>query len=218
MSSSTTLPLVILSSGYLLRLLFVAASPRPLPWPVRTFATLRPAKVRHDAALHSARETRNTSIWYAPRHVSFHVLPWATRCSTLCVRLAVQFQRIAGRRAGLSVHQVCGDDDGGSFPGRGLFTTPAPPASAGPRLQLRLLLLHPQQQGFHLRALQERHLQTLRGCSPMSLRQYALQHPHRYVLRASLGLFEHGLFCAFLSCPRALQNRKKPLADRFCWG
>ena len=104
-------------SGYLLRLLFVAASPRPLPWPVRTFATLRPAKVRHDAALHSARETRNASIWYAPRHVSFHVLPWATRCSTLYVRLAVQFQRIAGRRAGLSVHQVCGDDDGGSFPG-----------------------------------------------------------------------------------------------------
>ena len=101
----------------LLRLLLVAASPRPLPWPVRTFATLRPAKVRHDAALHSARETRNTSIWYAPRHVSFHVLPWATHCSTLCVRLAVQFQRIAGRRAGLSVHQVCGDDDGGSVSG-----------------------------------------------------------------------------------------------------
>ena len=75
---------------------------------------------------------------------------------------------------------------------RGQFTTPTPPASAGPHLQLRLLLLHPQRQGLRLR---ERRLQALRGCSPMSLRQYALQHPHRYVLWASLGLFERGLFC-----------------------
>ena len=67
-------------------------------------------------------------------------------------------------------------------------------------MQLRLLLLHPQRKGLHLRALQERHLQhTLRGCSPMSLRQYALQHPHRYALRASLGLFERGFFV--YSCP-----------------
>ena len=86
---------------------------------------------------------------------------------------------------------------------RGQFTTPTPPASAGPRLQLRLLLLHPQQQGLHLRALQERHRQTVRGCSPMSLRQYALQHPHRYVLRASLGLFERGLFV--YSCPACVR-------------
>ena len=84
---------------------------------------------------------------------------------------------------------------------RGQFTTPTPPASAGPRLQL--LLLHPQQQGLHLRALQERHRQTVRGCSPMPLRQYALQHPHRYVLRASLGLFERGLFV--YSCPACVR-------------
>jgi hypothetical protein len=93
---------------------------------------------------------------------------------------------------------------------RGQFTTPTPPASAGPRLQLRLLLLHPQQQGLHLRALQERHRQTVRGCSPMSLRQYALQHPHRYVLRASLGLFERGLFvhyCPARVCLIAANNR-----------
>ena len=62
-----------------------------------------------------------------------------------------------------------------------------------------LLLLQPQRQGLHLRALQERHLQVLRGCNTMSLRQYALQHPHRYVVRASLGLFERGLFVH--SCP-----------------
>ena len=77
-------------------------------------------------------------------------------------------------------------------------------------MQLRLLLLHPQQQGFHLRALQERHLQTLRGCSPMSLRQYTLQHPHRYVLRASRGLFERGLFvhsCPARVCLIAANNR-----------
>ena len=56
---------------------------------------------------------------------------------------------------------------------------------------------------MHLRALQERHRQMVRGCSPMSLRQYALQHPHRYVLRASLVLFERGLFVH--SCPACVR-------------
>ena len=31
----------------------------------------------------TARETRNTAIWYVPRHVTLHELPWATRCSDI---------------------------------------------------------------------------------------------------------------------------------------
>ena len=63
---------------------------------------------------------------------------------------------------------------------------------------------------MHLRALQERHLQTLRGCSPMSLRQYALQHPHRYVLRASLGLFERGFFVhSYPACVRLISAKDR---------
>ena len=103
-------------------------------------------------------------------------------------------------RANLSFFRLCA---GLRRCRRDHFTAPTPPASAGPRLQLRLLLLHLQQQGLHLRALQERHRQTVRGCSPMSLRQYALQHPHRYVLRASLVLFERGLFV--YSCPACVR-------------
>jgi hypothetical protein len=49
----------------------------------------------------------------------------------------------------------------------------------------------------------------------MSLRQYALQRPHRYVLRASLGLFERGLFVH--SCPACVRLILIALIVPYSW-